>query len=160
MARTRSIVPITLRPRLSTLSGLGMSKAAGWPLFATPVKERPALSPGGWLHWLSFNVVFQLGMVCIHSAQLVTLPLHLLATTLPLWDSLATWSKGLFGQLLVFISQIFAPTKLRITVDPDDDELDLDKIVVRDENGTPVGIDLPQRMVIISNHQVRCLVRD
>lgn len=66
----------------------------------------------------------------------------------------------MFGRLLVFISQFFAPTTLRITVDKDDlDELDLKKIVQRDERGIVVGIDLPDRMVLMSNHQVSVLSR-
>ena len=43
---------------------------------------------------------------------------------------------------------------LRITVDPDDESLNLRKIVHRDENGFVIGIDLPDRMVLMANHQV------
>lgn len=60
----------------------------------------------------------------------------------------------LYARTLVLISSIWAPTVLRITVDPDDESLNLHKIVHRDENGIVVGIDLPDRMVLMANHQV------
>lgn len=60
----------------------------------------------------------------------------------------------LYAKTLVVITQIWAPTVIRITVDPDDDELDLNKIVHRDENGIVIGIDLPERAVMMANHQV------
>jgi hypothetical protein len=55
----------------------------------------------------------------------------------------------------VVISAIWAPTVLRITVDPDDEFLRLHKIVHRNDEGVVIGIDLPDRMILMANHQVR-----
>lgn len=61
----------------------------------------------------------------------------------------------LAARLLVLVSSIWAPTVLRITVDSNDKHLDLREIIQRDAAGAATGIALPERMVLMANHQVR-----
>jgi hypothetical protein len=53
----------------------------------------------------------------------------------------------------------FAPTKLVITFETEGmgafTQDELDRYVVKDEDGTPVALDLPTKFVLIANHQVR-----
>merc|ERR1712093_25211 len=129
----------------------------GSPSYAIPVSSRPPLTPLQWLHTASFNAVFQTSMLALHAVQLfIIFPFRIHPSTMHVYNTLATWTKGLFGQLLVFISMVWAPTVLRVYTDLDDDELDLNKIVHRDDNGVPIGLDLPERTVMMSNHQVYC----
>lgn len=126
------------------------------PTYAIPIRARPPLTPSQWIHAATFNFVFQTAMLAIHAFQLfLVLPFHLHPATLHLYDALATWTKELFGRLLIFISMVWAPAVLRVYTDDDDDELDLNKIVYRDEKGVAIGLDLPERMVLMANHQVR-----
>lgn len=70
------------------------------------------------------------------------------------FDTSVTFTQ-LYGRVLVLISAIWAPTVLRITVEPGDETLNLHKIVHRNDKGVVIGIDLPDRMVLMANHQVR-----
>lgn len=123
-------------------------------MYNLPISNRPPASPWDYAAILSFNAVFQASMVGIHAVQLCILPLHLFKATLPWYNDLASWSEGLFARLLVLIAMIWAPTVIRVTVDDDEEELDLDKIVQRNDQGIAIGLDLPERVVMISNHQV------
>ena len=123
-------------------------------IYSLPLAKRPSPGLFDYAQGLAFNAVFQLGMVGIHVAQLCILPLHLSKATLPHYNALASWSQGLFARLLILIAMIWAPTVIRVTVDDDNDELDLRKIVQRNEKGIAIGLDLPDRMVMMSNHQV------
>jgi len=125
-----------------------------------PLSQRPPPTPLAYLHAASFNAFFQLGMLVLHVLQLGTLPFRLHPVTLSLYNRLAIAAKDLFGLLLVFITMFWAPTSFRITVDENDDELDLRKIVQRNDNGRVIGLDLPDRMVLIANHQVRHIRTD
>lgn len=123
-------------------------------IYSLPLSKRPPPDAYQYLQGLTFNAVFQAGMVGIHVVQLCILPLHLSAATLPYYNELAAWSQGLFARLLLLIAMVWAPTIIRISVDDDEEELNLDKVVQRNEQGIAVGIDLPERMVVMSNHQV------
>jgi hypothetical protein len=89
------------------------------------------------------------------------------------------YTKGSFGNLLseretmyfdtlaadhaplVLMSQWFAPTKIVLTFETVGkgriSESELEKIVVRDPDGSVVSLRLPNKSVFISNHQVRTL---
>jgi hypothetical protein len=123
-------------------------------IYSLPLSKRPPPSILDYAASLAFNAVFQTGMVGLHVAQLCILPLALSAPTKPYYDALARWTEGLFARLLILIAMVWAPTVIRVTVDDDDDTLDLRKIVQRNEQGIAVGLDLPDRMVMMSNHQV------
>ena len=122
---------------------------------AIPISERPSASVTQWIQLACFGTVFDLAILGIHAVQLLVLPLHLHPATLATYNHLVNLTKSLFGQLLIFISTIWAPTVLRITVDQGNDELDLNKIVQRHpDTGRVIGLDLPERMVLMANHQV------
>lgn len=123
-------------------------------IYSLPLSKRPPPSILDYAASLAFNAVFQTGMVGLHVAQLCILPLALSAPTKPYYNALARWTEGLFARLLILIAMVWAPTVIRVTVDDDDDTLDLRKIVQRNEQGIAVGLDLPDRMVMMSNHQV------
>ena len=125
------------------------------PAYATLIRQRPPLGIRQWFAATSFNLVFDLTMLCIHAVQIAALPLSLHSITYSHFRAVTNWSKGAYGQLLVFIAEIWAPTILRVSVDSDvDGFLDLNKIVTRDSRGIVVGLDLPERMVLMANHQV------
>ena len=126
-------------------------------IYSLPLAKRPSPSLVDYAATLAFNAVFQLGMVGLHAVQLCILPLHLSPATMPYFNTLARWTEGLYARLLILIAMVWAPTVIRVTVDDDDDELDLRKIVQRNEKGIAIGLDLPDRMVMMSNHQVRSL---
>lgn len=124
-------------------------------LYSVPVEQRPPATPLGNLNRLLFNVTFPLAMFVMHLAQLASQPLCLHPATHPLYERSATWFKDLFGRLLVVIVMVWAPTTLRITLDRDDKHLSLDGIVQRNETGKAIGLKLPDRMILMANHQVR-----
>jgi hypothetical protein len=128
--------------------------AAARPLYGVPISRRPAPSITQRIQLVAFNAVFQLGMLGLHAVQCFSIPLDVFTTTVKPHTLLTDWTKDLFARLLVFITMVWAPTTLRITVDEDDDDLDLRKIIQRDDKGDVIGIDLPDRMVMMSNHQV------
>jgi hypothetical protein len=61
----------------------------------------------------------------------------------------------------VLMNQWFAPTRLVVTFEKDGQgrftQEDIDRIIVRDNSGKVVGLDLPKKSVFIANHQVRQL---
>jgi len=68
------------------------------------------------------------------------------------------YSKGAFGTLLVLMSQWFAPTKLVVSFEREGQgkftDEQIEEIIERNEDGRVVGLHLPQRTVLIANHQV------
>jgi hypothetical protein len=54
--------------------------------------------------------------------------------------------------LPVLVTQLFAPTSFVITYDGPDD---VESVLERDAAGQVVRINLPQKLVIVANHQVR-----
>ena len=54
--------------------------------------------------------------------------------------------------LPVLVTQLFAPTSFVITYEGPDD---VDSVLERDAAGQIVRINLPQKLVIMANHQVR-----
>lgn len=56
------------------------------------------------------------------------------------------------------MSQLFAPTTLRITFETEGlgkfASEEIEEVAVRDASGTVVELRLPKKMVIIANHQV------
>lgn len=57
--------------------------------------------------------------------------------------------------LAVLTGQWFAPTELTLSMEGD--YLDPEKVLVRDASGSIVRLDLPSKLVVMSNHQVRLL---
>ena len=58
----------------------------------------------------------------------------------------------------VLVSQYFAPTTLIVSFERDGlgrlSQDEVDRMVVRDKSGRPIGLNLPQKSVLIANHQV------
>jgi hypothetical protein len=85
----------------------------------------------------------------------------------PLHHSSVSVSTYLLGvllnvyRLLVFATQVFAPTHILITFEREGPgrftEQEISEIVERNSSGEVVGLKLPDKSVMISNHQV-CLV--
>ncbi|PCH33504.1 acyltransferase-domain-containing protein [Wolfiporia cocos MD-104 SS10] len=126
--------------------------------------EIHARPPRTWRQTISGVVsllVFLLGCVMINSSQIAfLLPLRLLPFS---WAKKAyydgvRYSKGTFGTLLVLMCQWFAPTKLVVSFETEGQgrftDEQLESLVERDGEGRVVGLRLPQRAVLIANHQV------
>jgi len=110
--------------------------------------------------WLA-SIVFLLGCVIMNSAQFaILLPLRLvpLDWAQKVYTEGIRYTKGSFGTLVVLMCQWFAPTKLVVTFEKSGQgkftEDELRELVVRDSSGRVVGVNLPQRAVMIANHQV------
>ncbi|RSH88082.1 uncharacterized protein EHS24_000609 [Apiotrichum porosum] len=115
------------------------------PLYTLPIDKRPP-GYGPWFSKIVFPIVFNLGILGISSAQFLFLPLLLIPILgRPLFRRAIAWTKDGFGRLL-----LCAPTSLVITTD---EQPELATIVERDSNGDVVKINLPDRMVVIANHQ-------
>ncbi|CCM00886.1 uncharacterized protein FIBRA_02932 [Fibroporia radiculosa] len=125
------------------------------------IRQRPRHS---WLQtvWGAlFLVVFLFACVVINASQFVfLLPLKLFPFA---WADAVYFegircSKGAFGALIVLMSQLFAPTKLMITFEKEGQgrltDEEIDALVERGKGGRVVGLHLPQRAVLIANHQV------
>ena len=67
--------------------------------------------------------------------------------------------QGLFGIPKALLSQVFAPTELRVTFESAGPGAftaeQVAEMVVKDASGVVTELRLPNRMVIIANHQVR-----
>ena len=127
------------------------------PAFSVPIADRPPLTISQWVHLATFNLYFFCSLVFLHPLQLFAFPLYFHPKTRVYWDDFADYCKDLFARVLVLLSQIWAPTVIRLSVDDDAaDLLNLDKIVQRDSRGVVTGLDLSDRMVVTSNHQVGC----
>lgn len=134
------------------------------PLYTLPIDKRPP-GYGPWFSKIVFPIVFNLGILGISSAQFLFLPLLLIPILgRPLFRRAIAWTKDGFGRLreywvakaillnspVIAITVLCAPTSLVITTD---EQPELATIVERDSNGDVVKINLPDRMVVIANHQ-------
>ncbi|KAJ3551374.1 hypothetical protein NM688_g4742 [Phlebia brevispora] len=115
------------------------------------------LYDAGSVHEIAFSETgFSPGM----SAFTMVLPLKLLPfpPAQKLYEEGVRYSKGAFGALLVFVSQLFAPTTMIISFERDGVgricQEDIDRMVVRDETGRVLALNLPQKAVLIANHQI------
>ncbi|CAK5280114.1 unnamed protein product [Mycena citricolor] len=97
----------------------------------------------------------------INATQILfLLPLAILpfAWSSRLYSAGVRYTKSSFCCLLILMNQWFAPTKLIITFERDgtgrftDEEIE--RIVVKDDSGNVVALDLPNRFILIANHQV------
>lgn len=138
---------------------LCMAASAG--LHAAEIRLRPPRTWWQTLHGVAFLLVFLFGCVMINGSQIVFLaPLKLLpfAWAGKVYYEGIRYSKAAFGTLLILASQWFAPTKLVVTFEQDAEgrftDEQIQEIVQRDPAGKVVGLDLPQRAVLIANHQV------
>ncbi|KAJ6627200.1 hypothetical protein B0H10DRAFT_1996020 [Mycena sp. CBHHK59/15] len=132
------------------------------PLYGIPIAARTESLT--WKRKLSATasaIVFAVACLMINGTQLIfLLPLCLLpfnwARTL--YRDGIRYTKRAFGCLLILMCQWFAPTKLVISFEREGkgsfsaEEIEL--IVVKDENGDIISLDLPTKFILIANHQV------
>ena len=129
-------------------------------VYSLPLDKRPPPSISDYIQVFVFNAVFLLGILGLHSVQVfLAMPFYVSQSTLSISYAVGRVAQSTFAKLLVLISMVWAPTVIRVTVDTDgnDDTLNLDKIVRYNDQGIAVGLDLPERMVLMSNHQVYCV---
>lgn len=157
----------------------------GQPLYGIPIDERPPMPLSRWPLALGFGVVFTMGHITCHIIQLllvfgVAWPIRILCALLGIsfgkrfYEEVVRWTKGCYASLLcayaqdllygyvwtyklrmpaVLTTQWFSPTE--ITLSFEGDNIDLEKVLVRDTNGRLVGLNFPSKLVVMGNHQVR-----
>ncbi|GAA5934190.1 hypothetical protein JCM10213_003724 [Rhodosporidiobolus nylandii] len=118
----------------------------------TPIKDRPPPSLRDKARALTFNVVFGLLILAIHSFQLVFLPLAILPYPFArdLQRAANAYAKDAFASLLILIVHVFGPSRLVLTAD---ESVNLDELVRRDAQGRIMGLNLAKQALWISNHQ-------
>uniref|UniRef100_A0A0W0FY34 Phospholipid/glycerol acyltransferase domain-containing protein n=2 Tax=Moniliophthora roreri TaxID=221103 RepID=A0A0W0FY34_MONRR len=131
------------------------------PPFAIPISHRPPTSWKQKVKALAFFVVFNIACLMINGAQFVfLLPLKLLpfAWSQKLYTEGIRYTKGAFGCLLILMCQLFAPTKLVVTFETKGKgafkESEIADIVVKNDKGEVASLNLPEKFVLIANHQV------
>lgn len=128
------------------------------PLSSVPIPKRGA--PPKYLQTTVFALFFNTSIILANLSQFLFLTLYPFPITRPLYEKAITYTKLLFGRLLVAISQLFGPTKLVVSYsDENGKALDPEVLVQRNADGSVEKIDLPSKSVWISNHQVRRLSR-
>ncbi|KIO31945.1 hypothetical protein M407DRAFT_241659 [Tulasnella calospora MUT 4182] len=101
-----------------------------------------------YLQAAGYLITFLVGACCINGSHFVLWPLKWVNRGL--YDAAIKWTKKAFGTLVVLMCQWFAPTKFVITTEGMDES-----IFVKDpKTGKVTDIKLPEKLVIISNHQV------
>ncbi|KAI6045007.1 acyltransferase-domain-containing protein [Pisolithus marmoratus] len=132
-------------------------------LYQLPIHARPRRSCVQWLTALVFLTSFLSGCLIIHAFQLLfLLPLKLVPTpwSRKLYDEGIRYTKGCFALLINLMNQWFAPTSLSITFETQGQGTftleDIQQIIRRDASGKVVALNLPPKLVIVSNHQVYC----
>ncbi|KAF8313848.1 acyltransferase-domain-containing protein, partial [Clavulina sp. PMI_390] len=125
------------------------------PDYATPVAKRKHEGHSWLFKALLFGVFFDASMIAMNTTQFLMLPIKLAGLVVPAFGSVYTkgiqYTKGCFGTLLILVTQWFAPTKFTITYEGTDNPGEVFEL---DEAGNVVGLKLPEKTVIMSNHQV------
>ncbi|TRM61486.1 acyltransferase-domain-containing protein [Schizophyllum amplum] len=125
------------------------------PKHMLPVAARPPPSLWQRVRAVLFFFIFILGCCMVNGAQFAfLLPLRIACNRA--YKDGVRYTKGGFGCLLVLMCQWFAPSAIRVTFERegmggfDDPET----VVRRDAQGDVEYLDLPERFVLIGNHQV------
>ncbi|KAL1409686.1 hypothetical protein Q8F55_003682 [Vanrija albida] len=121
------------------------------PLWSIPIKNRPE-AYGSWVAKIFFPIVFMLGCFGMGTSQWLFMPLLLIPNGIGyrLFHEAIDWTKDGFGRLLIVITVLFAPTSLIITTD---ESIDSQNLVERDSKGRVKRINLPDRLILMANHQ-------
>ncbi|KAH9946827.1 acyltransferase-domain-containing protein [Amylocystis lapponica] len=129
-------------------------------LYSLPISARPRRTWTQTIRGAVFMLFMIVGCLMIHSSHLVAfvhLKLLPFAWAQRLYTDWIRYSKGAFTRLLVFMCQCFAPTTLVVSFEKDGPgkvtQEELEAIVERDRTGQVVALHLPQKAVVISNHQ-------
>ncbi|CAL1696139.1 unnamed protein product [Somion occarium] len=126
-----------------------------------PISKRPPKTWSQTLNALLFIIVFDFANLMINAFQFViVLPIRLIpvSSARNLYDEGIRYSKGAFGILLVLMSQWFAPTKLVVSFEIEGQgrftNEEIEKLVEKDASGRVLALHLPQKAVMIANHQI------
>ena len=133
------------------------------PLYTIPINDRPPHGP--WTSKILFPVIFTLAQLGINSTQFLFVPLLLVPFVgKRLFSSAIGWTKDGYGRLrecrstvwpdsnaVIAITVLFGPTQFAITTDTPPSHGQT--LVERDTNGHVIKINLPDRLVIMANHQ-------
>lgn len=90
--------------------------------------------------------MFNTGIILTNLFQLILYPLQLTPWTRGYYKQVIIFTKGVFGQLCVLITEQFAPTKFVITAG----EGVREDWVVRGKGGELIGLRLPDKAVWVS----------
>ncbi|KAL1952116.1 hypothetical protein VTO73DRAFT_1265 [Trametes versicolor] len=138
-----------------------MTAAAPAAPYALPIAARPPRTWAQTAHAAIALLVFMFAGAMINGSQFaILLPLRLVPVRVArkLYYEGIRYTKGAFGALLVLMSQWFAPTKLVLSFETEGKGRftpeEIETLVQRDQHGTIVGLNLPQKTVLIANHQV------
>ncbi|KAI0082188.1 acyltransferase-domain-containing protein [Panus rudis PR-1116 ss-1] len=131
-------------------------------LHTIPIAKRPRKTWSQTLNALLFVIVFDVACLMINGFQFtVLLPIRLIpfsTSARKLYDEGIRYSKGAFGTLLILMCQWFAPTKLLISFEREGlgsfSSEEIEQLVVRDKSGKVAALRLPQKSVLIANHQI------
>nr|XP_018263820.1 acyltransferase [Kwoniella dejecticola CBS 10117]OBR85978.1 acyltransferase [Kwoniella dejecticola CBS 10117] len=119
------------------------------PLYTIPIDQRPPHGP--WTSKVFFPLVFNFAQLGINSAQFLFVPLLLIPVVGRRWfDAAVGWTKDGYGRLLIVITVLFGPTSLVLTTDTPPS---ITNLVERDADGQMTKINLPDRLVVMANHQ-------
>ncbi|WVQ98757.1 hypothetical protein IAU59_005888 [Kwoniella sp. CBS 9459] len=119
------------------------------PLYTIPIDQRPPHGP--LTSKIFFPLLFNLAQLGINSAQFLMLPLLLIPFAgRRLFAGAVGWTKDGYGRLLIAITVLFGPTSLVLTTDAPPS---ITGLVERDEGGNMVRLHLPDRLVLMANHQ-------
>ncbi|KIY65512.1 hypothetical protein CYLTODRAFT_424273 [Cylindrobasidium torrendii FP15055 ss-10] len=131
------------------------------PPHALPVSKRSKRPWSRTPYAILFFILFNLGCLMVNGTQfIVVLPLRLLPFewARSLYTKGINYTKGAFGCLLVLICSIFSPTTLRVSFETEGNgrftQAEVDSIAKYNDAGQVVGLNLPNKVVVISNHQV------
>ncbi|KAF8649789.1 hypothetical protein AX16_005555 [Volvariella volvacea WC 439] len=131
------------------------------PLHMLPVSQRPPNTWSAKIRGALFCILFNFGCLMINGSQFVfLLPLRFLPFlwARQLYDEGIRYTKGAFGCLLILMCQWFAPTSLKITFEKEGmgkfSDKEIEQIVVRDAAGNVTSLNLPDKFILIANHQV------
>ncbi|TFY80419.1 hypothetical protein EWM64_g3593 [Hericium alpestre] len=135
--------------------------AAGRGLYTLEISKRPPRTWAQILNAFAFSAVFNFGCLMINGLQFtLLLPLRVLPFewAKQWYENGIRYSKGAFATLLVLMCQWLAPTRLLITFETNGPgafkEEEIADIAVRNKDGRVVELKLPQKSVLIANHQV------
>ncbi|PWN36298.1 uncharacterized protein FA14DRAFT_53918 [Meira miltonrushii] len=127
--------------------------AASSPEYNIPISERKR--PTDWVRTILFGVYFNACILFIHSFQYFIGLLYPFPGSRRYYEILIQYTKRGFGKTIVAISQLFAPTTIILTCsDTEGNIINPEELVQRDTNGNVKKIQLPQKSVWISNHQI------
>lgn len=127
--------------------------AASSPEYDVPINERKR--PTDWVRTILFGIYFNACILFVHSFQYFIALLYPISNTRRYYEILIQYTKRNFGKVIVAITQLFAPTTITLTCsDAQGNLIDPEHLVKRDSNGNVNKIQLPQKSVWISNHQI------